>query len=727
MSASRRTPATTPARPSPSRRRARRITLLVAAVAAVALVGVPSALGSAWLPWSPAAESSTVGEAATAPITKVPADDPARGLVHTGLKPGKKGTACVGEYQIEGTDTCSHGPDEVPTGLNVKKDVAPIAPAARAPELPPAAADTPSDSAAADAAGVDLADDGSLTLVPDAGTSSTPAATAPAADSAPAAAPAAPAPAAAPQVGPHGVVCDGDGRTGKRIQVLYAYEAGQASRFAQYHGSFRTWAAGVDTIYDASAKETGGSRHLRYVTTADCQVDVREVQLPAGGLRDFSATMAALKRLGHDRTDRKYMIFADSKVYCGIGTFTGDDSPGRNNRNNNGPSYGRTDSGCWSPSVAAHELAHNLGAVSNSAPNSTKAGHCNDDYDVMCYADGGPRGTMKISCGDRSHDARLDCNHDDYYSTNVRPGSYLATHWNMADNQFLIAGAPGGGTTPSPTPPSPTPTTPKPSPSISRPPSPSPVSPSPTSASPSPSRTSPSPTVTVTPGPTAGPGLAPLTVSDTQPNAVRLSWPAKAGATRYGVVVNGRTLGQVRGTGVRIVGLRPGTTYRLQITVRSAPYTGEVSVSTPAAAAPTAGTWFTLSNALTGTAADLYGARTADRTPVVLHEANGAANQVWRLEPAAGGVRLVSKATGKCVTPLGGRAVAGAPLAQQACSGAPAQVFTVTVGADGLKLASTAGRGLVVGLGTARYGAHPVLVLQRPTEARHQAWAALPA
>jgi hypothetical protein len=693
-------------------------------VAAVALVGVPSALGSAWLPWSPAAESSTVGEAATAPIEKVPADDPARGLVHTGLKPGKKGTVCVGEYQIEGTDTCSHGPDEVPSGLNVKKDVAPIAPAARAPELPPATVRTPSDDAAADAAGVDLAPDGSLTLVPDAGTDGTPAATAPAADSAPAAA----APAPAPQVGPHGVVCDGDGRTGKRIQVLYTYEAGQSSRFAQYQKSFRTWAAGVDTIYDASAKETGGSRHLRYVTTADCQVDVGEVQLPAGGLRDFSATMSALKKLGHDRVDRKYMIFADSKVYCGIGTFTGDDRTGPENRNNSGASYGRTDSGCWGASVAAHELAHNLGAVSNSAPNSTKAGHCNDDYDVMCYADGGPRGTMKISCGDRSHDARLDCNHDDYYSTNVRPGSYLAKHWNMADNQFLIAGTPGGGTTPSPTPPSPTPTTPKPTPTTSGPttPPPSPVNPSPTSPSPSP--TSPSPSPTVTPGPTAGPGLVPLTLSDTQPNAVRLSWPAKAGATRYGVVVDGRTLGHVRGTGARLVGLRPGTTYRLQVTVRSAPYTQEVSVSTPAVATPTAGTWFSLSNALTGTAADLYGARTADRTPIVLHEPHGAANQLWRLEPAtAGGVRLVSKASGKCVTPLGGRAVAGAPLTQRACSGDRNQVFTVTPGPGGLTLASTAGKGLVVGMGTARYGAHSVLVLQQPTQARHQAWAALPA
>src|SRR3954471_21547023 len=39
-----------------------------------------------------------------------------------------------------------------------------------------------------------------------------------------------------------------------------------------------TWAADVDSIYDTSAQETGGHRHLRYITTADCQVDVRGQQ-----------------------------------------------------------------------------------------------------------------------------------------------------------------------------------------------------------------------------------------------------------------------------------------------------------------------------------------------------------------------------------------------------------------------------------------------------------------
>ena len=36
-----------------------------------------------------------------------------------------------------------------------------------------------------------------------------------------------------------------------------------------------------------------------------------------------------------------------------------------------------------------HEIGHNLGAVQDSAPHSSLAGHCYESLDVMCYADGG--------------------------------------------------------------------------------------------------------------------------------------------------------------------------------------------------------------------------------------------------------------------------------------------------------------------------------------------------
>jgi hypothetical protein len=662
---------------SSSRRRrpARRVALVATVAAALALVGIPSALGSSWLPWSPSSDIGTAASADVRPLTSVPADQPDKGLVHRGLRPAKKGSPCVGEFEIVGTSRCTHGPDEVPAGLAVKSRIAPVAPAAPEPKLP---AQSPP-LALKDAAG--LAD------------------------------------GAAAAVGPNGVVCDGDGTTGKRVQVLYVRATGTASRFAQYQASFRSWAAGVDTIYDASAQETGGHRHLRYVTTSDCQVDVREVEVPAGSLDDFGKSITALQNLGWNRTDRKYMIFAESNVYCGIGTFAGDDQPSAKNRSNTGPSYGRSDTGCWAASVAAHELGHNLGAVANSAPNSSKAGHCVDDYDVMCYKDTDTT-VVKIVCTNKAEENRLDCNHDDYYNTNPAAGSYLASHWNVASNEFLIQGDTGSGTGPTPTPSN----SPSPSPSATRTssPTPAPPTPGPTPTTPAPTPVNPSPTTTAPPpSPTASPsptGDAPaLTVTEVTSTSVRLSWPAAAAGSRYGVVVDGRTLGTVGSSGVAIVGLTPGRTYRIGITVNGAPYTATTEVTTPAAATPAAGAWFSLTNALTGDAADLYGNRSADRTPLVTFAGNGAASQQWTLTDG----KLTSKATGKCVAPLGGQAADGVPLVQADCATAPQWQLTRTTA--GLSLSTG---GLVAGLGSRTYGGRPLLTLQRPAGTRQQAWSA---
>ncbi len=661
---------------SPSRRRrpARRVALVATVAAALALVGIPSALGSSWLPWSPAHDIGTAAAADVQPLTSVPADQPGKGLIHRGLRPAKKGSACVGEFEIVGTSRCTHGPDEVPAGLAVKSRTAPIAPAAPEPQLPKQSQPLVLKDA------VGLAD------------------------------------GAAAATGPNGVVCDGDGTTGKRVQVLYVRATGTASRFAAYQASFRSWAAAVDTIYDASAQETGGDRHLRYVTTSDCQVDVREVEVPAGSLDDFGKSITALQTLGWNRTDRKYMIFAESNVYCGIGTFAGDDQPTAKNRSNAGPSYGRSDTGCWAASVAAHELGHNLGAVANSAPNSSKAGHCVDDYDVMCYKDTDTT-VVKIVCTNKAEENRLDCNHDDYYNTNPAAGSYLASHWNVASNEFLIQGDTGSGTGPTPTPSN----SPSPSTSPTRTSSPTPVPPTagPTPTTPAPTPVKPTPTTVAPPSPTVTPSPSgdaeALTVTAVTSTSVRLSWPPAASGSRYGVVVDGRTLGTVASTGVAIVGLTPGRRYQIGITLSGKAYTGTAAVTTPSAAAPAAGAWFSLTNALTGDAADLYGNRSADRTPLITFAGTGAANQQWTLKDG----KLTSKATGKCVGPLSGRPADGVPLVQMDCAAAPPWQLTET--AAGLSL--TTG-GLVAGLGRRTYGGRPLLTLQRPTGARQQAWSA---
>lgn len=243
------------------------------------------------------------------------------------------------------------------------------------------------------------------------------------------------------------IVCSGDGVTGNRVHVLYVHPPG-LDRYAQYLGSFRTWASRVDAIYDDSARETGGSRHIRFVTDANCAVVVTKVTLPASAITNFDAANRELRARGFNRVDRKYLIFSErhSNDYCGQGTFVPDSRPGQDNPNNVGPDYGYTYSGCWGELTPAHELGHNLGAVNYDAPNSSGGAHCTDEQDRMCYSDYPHYPPMQTWCSSAAYNRLLDCRHDDYFSTDPAPGSYLSGHWNAASNQFLIRGAQAPGT-----------------------------------------------------------------------------------------------------------------------------------------------------------------------------------------------------------------------------------------------------------------------------------------
>jgi Ricin-type beta-trefoil lectin domain-like len=751
------------ARHEPHFRRHRRPTLggrACAGLALVLLVAAVTALGVL------AGRPDGGGVPQPVPIAEVPADNPRLGLVYQGLAPARHGTPCVGAYQVVAPDLCTHGPDGPLAGLDVHRDVAPVAASSPTPTLARQnIAAVPQDAS----------------LWPDAGAV---AETKTTAADAPALVPDAPA----DTIRPDGVVCDGDGTGGKRVQVLYAYQTGTASRYSQYLASFRAWAAGVDAIFDTSAAQTGGGRHVRYVTTPDCEVAVTEVELPAGALDTVNATIAVLRSLGYQRADRKYLIFADANVYCGIGTFAGDDRPGAGNRSNTGPGYGRADAGCWSPVVVAHELAHNLGAVHNSAPNSSQAGHCVDGYDVMCQADPGAGARPdRLPCPNRADARLLDCNHDDYFNTNPKRGSYLATHWNVADSQFLVddsagpaAQQPSAPTGPAPvaTPSAaaangPAPGGPAGQPAAGGPAAGQPAAGQPAAGGPAaggpaagqpaadeppgrdkakqqgtgPDETRPGqPPAAPVERATAGPDtaaaptssdpaaaqapapLVPLQVEATASTAVRVAWRAAGIRTEYGVRVNGVLVGSTTATAGRVIGLHPDTTYRLQVVTASGPYTGTATARTPAAPGAPSGKWFTLGNALTGGVATLYASRAGAGAPLVLQPDTGAANQDWQLQSAGDGSYLLwSRATGKCVVPRGGQAVPGAPLVQQRCPSLPAagQRWRVTRTAYGFSLTALDAAGpLVVGVGVDRFCGDRLLVLQRPALVRHQSWTA---
>jgi hypothetical protein len=719
--------------PTPPRTRSATFRLLPVALG-LALLGVGGVVGPSVISSGPSKDDFA--------LTALPTDAPEKGLVYSGLRLAASGTVCAGAYLVF-DETCTHGPDPAPDGLAVRRGVAPVT--AGGPEVTVVRQETgavPGDAEIARDEGGSAITADAPALVPDA------------------------APGQADFIlGPDDVACAGDGRTGKRVQLLYLHEGASPSRYTKYLNSFRTWAAGVDAIFDASAGETGGSRHIRYVTTPECRADVAEVQLPGGSLRSFAATIDALRGLGYNRTDRKYLIFADTNLYCGISTYVNDTRPGRGNRNNGGPSYARVDSGCWSATMAAHQLTHSLGAVLTDSPNATGAGSCTDEYDLLCGEDrtGKP---VKNACP-KKNEIRLDCGHDDYFSTNPAPKSYLDTHWNVALSEFLLRSDGGDDvpdvpgavapdqSTPTATPPA-KPTAPGPAassaaPGVSGQPS---ASPSPSASAstsppvPAPASTAPVvPPVVVTPvaaysaTPPAGTGdqadgappgasgegaQAVLEIREATSGSVRLTWSAAGRDADYEVMVDGKPVATTRATRARLIGLKPDAKYQVEIRNRKLGYRAKGDAQTAPAARPVQNSWFVLTNSLTGGAADLYAARSADGTPVTLGSDEGGTQQQWQLVPAGNGsYSLVSKASNRCAVPLGGDPVAGAPLVQGDCQSGTAGRWTLRASAYGFTIRAVTGD-LVIGVGAQRFGTQRVLVLQKDTEQRHQSWTAVP-
>ncbi|GGJ86127.1 hypothetical protein GCM10010123_14650 [Pilimelia anulata] len=256
------------------------------------------------------------------PVGAAPPDNPRLGLVYRELTPAGERAPCVGGYEVTDRRTCTAGPDPAPPGVDPAGTVPPIRPAAPVPALP-ARDDAPPPRArellaevgalAPDDAAPGLASDGAFGLR-------------------------------------DGLACRDDGRAGRRVQVLYAYEG--SSRFARYRESFRAWGLAAQS----RVREAADSGPVRFVTTGDCRLDVREVALPAGALRTFTRTVAALRAAGYDRTDRKYLLFADAHTYCSIATAAAD-------ADKRGPAYGRVDAGCWGAPVAARQLTAVLTAT----------------------------------------------------------------------------------------------------------------------------------------------------------------------------------------------------------------------------------------------------------------------------------------------------------------------------------------------------------------------------
>lgn len=224
------------------------------------------------------------------------------------------------------------------------------------------------------------------------------------------------------------------------MQLMYVRTDDDDDRYAAMLTTMRKAATDADMIFDASAHVTGGHRHIRYVMTDDCQIDVLSVEIPPGFDINLQTTMMAMQFLGHGSTERKYLMFTESDVYCGKASIITDDTPGADNLSNRTPGYARIDYGCWNGRVVAHELVHLLGGVQPSAPNSSGAWHVIDAFDIMTHSDPPDYASLVFNCLGLGGAYRLDCGNDDYFHTSPEPGSYLAENWNVADSAFLDDG-----------------------------------------------------------------------------------------------------------------------------------------------------------------------------------------------------------------------------------------------------------------------------------------------
>ena len=165
------------------------------------------------------------------------------------------------------------------------------------------------------------------------------------------------------------VPCIGDGTLGNRIQMIYARSLLAPDRYNGLLPYFRQWAAEFDQATWLSAAETGGGRHLRFVTDDDCQLDVARAVLTLGEA-SFDLMRTELQAQGHNRTDRKYLVWVDAATgICGLGEVYDDQRPTAANWNNTGPMYARVDAPCWHYAELHHSAAR----------------HCTDEADVMCY------------------------------------------------------------------------------------------------------------------------------------------------------------------------------------------------------------------------------------------------------------------------------------------------------------------------------------------------------
>lgn len=227
------------------------------------------------------------------------------------------------------------------------------------------------------------------------------------------------------------------GTSGPRIEALYVRNQWQPDRIAAARPTIKRAILGADAVLLNTAKSEGHTARLKIFSYPTCGIVVHEV-VTDQSLRTFEEDRAVAQGYGYGgTTSRIWVLFVDNDYVCGEANVISDSNPDpAKNLNNINEHYSVLGHDCWQPYLLAHELGHNMGAVQLDAPHSTGAFHCTDNYDVMCYPDGGPKSQPQLYLCP-TEPVYYDCGRDDYFSYNPK-SDYLKTHWNLVNSRWII-------------------------------------------------------------------------------------------------------------------------------------------------------------------------------------------------------------------------------------------------------------------------------------------------
>lgn len=256
------------------------------------------------------------------------------------------------------------------------------------------------------------------------------------------------------------------GNEHSKFKIYYVHASNETNRFVEVANLIQH---GLATIHAYLLDVTAGQRTISLDLGTSCgssYADITSITVPGSaasyrrfdGTVDQSKVMNALQLLAAQISGppRHHMFildqFEEQTYLSGLAQTAVDDRPTADNANNNPGlvGYVATPEGSVTqlvnenfPRILLHEMTHTMGAVQGSAPNSTSAGHCTDGLDVMCYVDGSPEGanysdSVCPANGFVGIGQPFDCNNDDYFHPAPPSGSYLATHWNVFNSDYLV-------------------------------------------------------------------------------------------------------------------------------------------------------------------------------------------------------------------------------------------------------------------------------------------------